>query len=67
MEIREEWQERGISQKQVSDDMASVFIRKSRISLPGGAVVFENQTYDKKDRLLDRLFTSKATGFPLCF
>ncbi len=66
MEIREEWQERGISQKQVSDDMASVFIRKAEF-LCRGAVVFENQTYDKKDRLLDRLFTSKATGFPIMF
>ena len=66
MEIREEWEERGISQKQVSDDMASVFIRKAEF-LCRGAVVFENQTYDKKDRLLDRLFTSKATGFPIMF
>jgi ferrous iron transport protein B len=50
----------------VSDDMASVFIRKAEF-LCRGAVVFENQTYDKKDRLLDRLFTSKATGFPIMF
>lgn len=46
--------------------MASVFIRKAEF-LCRGAVVFENQTYDKKDRLLDRLFTSKATGFPIMF
>ena len=29
--------------------------------------MYENQKYDKKDRLLDRLFTSKATGFPIMF
>ena len=65
-EIREEWKERGITQKRVSDDMASVFVRKAEF-ICRGAVVYENQKYDKKDRLLDRLFTSKATGFPIMF
>lgn len=64
--IRSEWSERGITQKRVSDDMASVFIRKAEF-ICRGAVVFENQTYNKKDRVLDRLFTSKATGFPIMF
>ena len=61
-EIREEWKERGITQKRVSDDMASVFVRKAEF-ICRGAVVYENQKYDKKDRL----FTSKATGFPIMF
>ena len=65
-EIREEWKERGITQKRVRDDMASVFVRKAEF-ICRGAVVYENQKYDKKDRLLDRLFTSKATGFPIMF
>ena len=65
-EIREEWKERGITQKRVSDDMASVFVRKAEF-ICRGAVVYENQKYDKKDRLLDSLFTSKATGFPIMF
>lgn len=65
-EIRNDWQKRGISQKMVSDDMASVFIRKAEY-LCRGAVIFENQTYHKRDRVLDRLFTSKATGFPIMF
>ena len=65
-EIREEWKERGITQKRVSDYMASVFVRKAEF-ICRGAVVYENQKYDKKDRLLDRLFTSKATGFPIMF
>lgn len=46
--------------------MASVFVRKAEF-ICRGAVVYENQKYDKKDRLLDRLFTSKATGFPIMF
>lgn len=65
-EIRNEWQERGITQKRVSDDMAAVFVRKAEF-ICRGAVVFENQMYHKRDRVLDRLFTSKATGFPIMF
>lgn len=65
-DIWSEWKEQGISQEQVSDDMAAVFIRKAE-ELCKGVVVFENKTYNGKDRKLDRLFTSKATGFPIMF
>lgn len=65
-EIRDEWQERGITQKRVSDDMAAVFVRKAEF-ICRGAVIFENQAYHKRDRVLDRLFTSRATGFPIMF
>ena len=65
-EIWNEWKEQGITQEQVSDDMAAVFIRKAE-ELCKGVVVFENKTYNGKDRKLDRLFTSKATGFPIMF
>ncbi|WP_349946868.1 ferrous iron transporter B [Lacrimispora sp. BS-2] len=65
-EIWEEWREAGISQEQVSDDMATVFINKAE-DLCSGVVEYESQTYDRKDRKLDQLFTSKATGFPIMF
>ncbi|WP_312502265.1 FeoB small GTPase domain-containing protein [Lacrimispora sp.] len=65
-EIWEEWKAAGISQEQVSDDMAAVFIKKAEF-LCNGVVEYENQTYDRKDRKLDQLFTSKATGFPIMF
>lgn len=65
-EIREGWKDAGISQEKVSDDMAAVFIKKAE-SLCEGVVEYENQTYDRKDRKLDQLFTSKATGFPIMF
>jgi ferrous iron transport protein B len=65
-EIWEEWKTAGISQEQVSDDMAAVFIKKAEF-LCNGVVEYENQTYDRKDRKLDQLFTSKATGFPIMF
>jgi len=65
-QIWNEWREQGISQEKVSDDMAAVFIRKAE-DLCRGVVVFENKAYNWKDRKLDRLFTSKATGFPIMF
>ncbi len=65
-QIWNEWRKQGISQEKVSDDMAGVFIRKAE-ELCRGVVVFENKAYNWKDRKLDRLFTSKATGFPIMF
>lgn len=64
--IRSEWIARGIQQGKVSDDMASVFIKKAEY-LCRGVVICENQTYNRKDRKLDYIFTSKSTGFPIMF
>lgn len=64
--IRSEWRARGIHQEKVSDDMASVFVRKAEY-LCRGVVIYENQTYNRKDRKLDFIFTSKSTGFPIMF
>ena len=65
-EIWIEWEEQGIDREKVGDDMAAVFIRKAE-ALCKGVVIYENKTYNWKDRKLDRLFTSKATGFPIMF
>lgn len=65
-DIKNEWIARGITQKKASDDMAAVFVRKAEY-LCRGVIVYENQTYNRKDRRLDRLFTSKLTGFPIMF
>ncbi len=65
-EIREEWKAAGIDQEQVRDDMAAVFVKGAEC-LCEGVVKYESQTYDRKDRKLDLLFTSKATGFPIMF
>lgn len=64
--IRGEWKARGIPQEKVSDDMAAVFVKKAEY-LCRGVVIYENQTYNRKDRKLDWLFTSKTTGFPIMF
>ncbi|MFR1893915.1 FeoB small GTPase domain-containing protein [Hungatella sp.] len=65
-EIREEWKERGITQKRVSDDMASVFVRKAEF-ICRGAVVYENQKYDKKDHFWTVCLQAKQPDSPLCF
>lgn len=65
-EIRKEWRTGGITQNQVRDDMAAAFIKKAEY-LCRGVLIYENQVYNRKDRTLDRLFTSKATGFPIMF
>lgn len=64
--IQAEMGARGISQKQLSDDMASAFIKKAE-ALCRNAVIYEDKVYSRKDRTLDRLFTSKMTGFPIMF
>lgn len=65
-EIRSQWKESGITQEKVSDDMAAAFIMKAEY-LCRDVVVYKNQSYNRKDRKLDRLFTSKITGFPIMF
>lgn len=64
--LQEELKERGIGQKQLSDDMAAAFIKKAE-EVCRGAVTFENAGYNQRDRVLDRFFTSRMTGFPIMF
>ena len=64
--IWKEWEEKGYTKEKVSDDMAAAFIRTAE-SLCQGVTVFENLSYDRNDRRLDRLFTSRITGFPIMF
>ncbi len=65
-DIHSEWKARGITQEKASDDMAAVFIKKAEY-LCRGVVVYENQTYNRRDRKLDQFFTSRLTGFPIMF
>lgn len=65
-EIRSLWKEKKITGEKVRDDMASAFIRRAE-ALCSGVVFCENQSYNGRDRRLDRLFTSKLTGFPIMF
>ena len=55
-----------ITPQQAKDDIAQALV-KSAESLSKDVVVYRDKTYDKKDRALDKILTSKWTGFPLMF
>ena len=56
----------GIGQDELQDETAEAFIRKAE-KLCEKTVTYENRQYADRDRLLDRLFTSRYTGFPIMF
>lgn len=66
LKIERELEESFISKKQVNDDMAACFVRKAE-KICKECIRFEMKEYSKRDRTLDRLFTSKLTGFPIMF
>lgn len=66
LNIEKELEESFISKKQVNDDMAASFVRKAE-KICKECIRFETKEYSKRDRTLDRLFTSKLTGFPIMF
>lgn len=55
---------RGISLTQVQDDMVASFVHTAA-EVCDGVVTVTRQGGDARDRRLDKLFTSKATGFPI--
>lgn len=65
-EIQEKLSEQGISMEKLQDDIASAFVKKAEV-LSKQVVSHQKETYHERDRQLDRLFTSKLTGFPIMF
>ena len=63
-EIRQMLEDRGISREQLHDDLASAFVRTAE-RVCKGVVFYPDEDCDKKDRKLDRIFTSRLTGFPI--
>ena len=64
--VRNGWEQQGISRESCRDDMVTAVVKQAE-ELCADTVVFEADAYDRKDRKLDWLFTSKATGFPIMF
>lgn len=56
----------GLYERQVRDMIAEAFIQRAE-SICRDTVQFEKARYDRRDRQLDRLFTSSLTGFPIMF
>ncbi|HIY59020.1 MAG TPA: ferrous iron transporter B [Candidatus Tetragenococcus pullicola] len=48
-----------------SDEEQTNFIMEMSSTIANSAIVYEKENYDKNDRILDKIFTSKATGFPI--
>ena len=63
-EIRQMLEDRGISREQLHDDLASAFVRTAE-RVCKSVVFYPDEDCDKKDRKLDRIFTSRLTGFPI--
>ena len=61
--LRRELAEAGITPQKLRDDLAAAFVRRAEGLCRGVVKAAENA--DRRDRLLDRFFTSKATGFPI--
>ncbi len=58
--------EKGLAQETFQDEVAGAFVRRSE-ELCARTVRYENSQYARRDRRLDRLFTSRRTGFPIMF
>ena len=50
--------------KRISDDTTANFVNKAE-DICKKYVIFEKEDYDKKDRKLDKILTSKITGIPI--
>lgn len=65
-EIREELETAGITEEELRDSIVSAVVNKAE-RLAQVCVTVRGSGYSPRDRRLDRLFTSRATGFPILF
>lgn len=65
-DAREYLASQGFDNGRIHDSIASSFIKKAE-EICHDYVSFEDASYDRRDRRLDRLFTSRLTGFPIMF
>lgn len=59
-----ELEKQGYTPSHIMDMVAETFVKKAEI-ISESVVEMKNPNYDRKDRVLDKLFTSKITGFPI--
>lgn len=63
-EARQSLAESGLAGDKLRDSIVSCIVLAAE-SVCGDAVTFENEGYNRRDRLLDRIFTSRFTGIPV--
>ncbi len=56
--------EHGIGPEELRDSVVSTIVAKSE-TIYQASVILKNQEYNRRDRRLDKLLTSKATGIPI--
>lgn len=54
----------GYTSEKIQDIIAQNLVQKAEI-IAENVIEYKNSNYDKTDRMLDKLFTSKITGFPI--
>jgi len=62
--VREEFARTGATEEQIRDDLATVFVKTAE-QLCRDVVTCEKERADRRDRRLDKWFTSRLTGFPI--
>ncbi len=62
--VKEELLHKGYSLDQIKDSIAATFVYRAE-EISEQVVTIENQSYAKRDRKLDQLFTSKLSGIPI--
>lgn len=62
--LKLELEKQGYTPSHIMDIVAETFVKKAEI-ISESVVEMKNPNYDRKDRVLDKLFTSKITGFPI--
>lgn len=64
--VQEQLEEFGVTTEQLRDDLVSGVVHKAE-EVSSAVVSVENGTYNARDKRLDRILTSKLTGFPIMF
>ena len=64
--IYQSWEEQFITKQEMQDTLVNTLVRKAA-DIAASAVTFHNKSYDKQDRIIDQVLTSKWTGFPVMF
>ena len=62
--LKLELEKQGYTPSHIMDIVAETFVKKAEI-ISESVVEMKNPNYDRKDRILDKIFTSKITGFPI--
>lgn len=64
--LKRAWDQSGAKEYQIRDSIAASFIGRAE-AIAGQAVHLEDQSYDRKDRRIDKILTSRKTGFFIMF